>query len=145
MCKQAASRGKKQAGRSFLCPCTCLLQRWRPWLFQPASERHVSGTWRGQPAEGDWWEPRVRLCLRCCSWELWSVCQLCMYAGCAFLCVDYTLIKSFRSVYSLVTLLCVVGKQGTQSKSPQSKLCHSYMTEDHQTIRNTEVEIKELI
>lgn len=81
---------------------------------------HFWGWVLGQRVEGAWWELgkvlSVVLFLEAAP-GVGSVCKLGVYAGCAFLSVDYASIKHFKSVCSLTTLLCVVGKQGHSPKA----------------------------
>lgn len=88
----------------------------------PCVSRFGKGTFLGlgKQVEGEWWELgkvlSVVLFLEAAP-GVGSVCELGVYAGCAFLYVAYASIKHFKSIYSLTTLLCVVGKQGHSPKA----------------------------
>lgn len=94
----AASSDRKQGRGSSLRPCTHSLGRQSAFpvaaRFGKAHSLGVGGS-NCQVAGG----ASRMFCSSFCFWELlwgvWSVCQMCVYAGCVFLYGYYTSIKSF--------------------------------------------------
>lgn len=109
---------EQQAGRSFLCPCTC--HTWRrksfpvsaPWWKAQALGVKASDGWR---QEGFWWGSASGSCFEECG----------QFVSCVFMLSVFILYfnKSFwKCTFFIATLLFVTGKQWTQPNPKAHKI-----------------------
>ena len=94
---------RKRLASLFYVPVHSHIEGRDHFLFQCTFARHMPWEW-GVAIRGIE-EGLLVCCFSFCFWELflgvWSICELSVYAGCAFLYLYCTSIKVFKSVQSL--------------------------------------------